>query len=99
MNAAGVTDAGGNSLRSSPRCQHTQCAAVWETGNEGQGVNPGYSQGWSRMDSVVATRKGTKGASRASTCLLKVIAKLDTHTLPAGQTAWIQPSHEGAALK
>lgn len=68
MNAASLTDAGGNSLRSSPRCQHTQRAAVGETGNEGQGVNPGNSQGWSRRDSVVGTRKGTKGTSRASTC-------------------------------
>lgn len=45
MNAARVTDAGGNSLRSSPRCQHTQCAAVWDMGNEGQGLNPGNCQG------------------------------------------------------
>lgn len=66
MNAARVADAGGSSLGSS-RCQHTLCAAVWETGNEGQGVNPGDSQGWSRMDSIAATRKGTKDTPRAST--------------------------------
>lgn len=109
VSAARMTDAGGNSLRSSPRQQHTQCEMkgrewVLETPRAGAAWTV-YQKRYKRhiqsqhMSPIQEQHRKCDADRRAASLMLKVIAKMDTYTLHAGQTAWIQPSREDAALK